>query len=211
MTYDPKIHHRRSIRLRGYDYSLPGAYYVTSCIQDHKCLLGEIVQGRMNPNDAGQIVDAVWRSIPSQFASTELDKHVVMPNHFHGILRIVETPTAHVGAPLMGAPITATRNEKGQARGLPLRPSLGAILGAFKSKTTDEYIRGVKEATWPRFSRKLWQRNLYEHIIRNDNELNRIREYIRQNPMRWACDRYNTERGIIMIDGEGRAISWDES
>jgi REP-associated tyrosine transposase len=226
--YDPKIHHRRSIRLRGYDYSLPGAYYATICIQNHKCLLGEVVQGRMNLNDQGLVVDAVWQSIPCQFATVELDEYIVMPNHFHGIFHIVEKPMAHVGAPLVGARkqrvgaplvgalpdhdrVVDASNKKGRAQGPPLRPTVGAIVGAFKSLSTDEYIRGVKKLGWPRFARKLWQKNFYEHIIRDDDELNKIREYVRQNPLMWTCDRYNPERGIIVIDEEGRAIPWDES
>lgn len=209
--YDPKIHHRRSIRLQGHDYSLPGAYYVTICVQHHKCLLGEVVQGRMNPNVAGQIVDAAWQSIPSQFPCTELDEHIVMPNHFHGILRIVETPAAHVGAPFVGARVGSNPQRKGHPQGVPLRPTFGAIVGAFKSMTTNDYIRGVNESGWPRFACKLWQKNFFEHIIRDADELNKIREYIRQNPLRWACDRYNPEKGIIVIDEEGRAIPWDES
>jgi hypothetical protein len=115
MSYDPDIHHRRSIRLREYDYSQPGAYYVTICVQDHQCLLGEVVQGQMNHNDAGRMVDRDWRSIPTQFPAVELDECIVMPNHFHGILRIVGAPVvggpdpdvskqrADVGAPLVGA------------------------------------------------------------------------------------------------------------
>jgi REP element-mobilizing transposase RayT len=210
--YDPKIHHRRSIRLRGYDYSLPGAYYFTICIQNHKCLLGEVLQGRVDTNERLQMVDAVWKSIPMQFTATELDEHIVMPNHFHGIFHIVEKPhaLAFAGAPLVGAPVVNASIKKGHPQGVPL-PTMSAIVGAFKSITTDEYIRGVKEAGWPRFVRKLWQKNFYEHIIRNDDELNKIRDYIRQNPLMWTCDRYNPERGIIVIDEDDRAIPWEES
>src|SRR5260370_18116809 len=130
--YNPKIHHRRSIRLRGYDYSLPGAYYVTICVQNHKCLLGEVVQGRMNPNDSGQMVDAVWQSIPAQFPSTRLDEYIVMPNHFHGILHIVGAPLVGApkqragGAPLVGARLVGALRKEAQGHALPLRPPLRA-------------------------------------------------------------------------------------
>ena len=158
----------------------------------------------MNLNDRGQVVDAIWRSIPDQFPFTELDEHIVMPNHFHGIFHIV-------GAALGGAHVgISDAKQKGHPQGVPL-PTFGAIMGAFKSMTTDEYIRGVKILGWPRFARKLWQKNFYEHIIRNDDELNKIREYLRQNPLRWTSDRYNPESGIIVVDEEGRAIPWDES
>lgn len=113
MMYNPDIHHRRSIRLRGYDYSRPGAYYVTICIQGHKCLLGEITLGQMNQNDAGRVVERAWRWIPRQFPTAELDEHIVMPNHFHGILRIV-------GAPLVGPECRqpkTTGDHKGRPQG----------------------------------------------------------------------------------------------
>jgi len=174
MTYNPDIHHRRSIRLRGYDYSRPGAYYVTICIQGDKCLLGEIVLGQMNQNDAGRVVERAWKWIPRQFPTAELDEHIVMPNHFHGILRIV-------GAPLVGAPNGGSPRQRATTRVAPgetgvrttIRaptrgaPTLGEMIGAFKSITTDEYIRGVREEGWPRFSETFWQRNFYEHIVRN--------------------------------------------
>jgi len=220
MTYNPDIHHRRSIRLREYDYSQPGAYYVSICIQGHKCLLGEIALGQMNQNHAGEMVERAWKWIPRQFPTTELDEHIVMPNHFHGILRIV-------GAPLVGAQVgrgdprgrlgeTAERVSTTMARRqtrAPTRgaPTLGEMIGAFKSITTDEYIRGVREQGWARFSETFWQRNFYEHIVRNEAELEKIRDYIRRNPLMWAVDRYNPDRVVPVIDEEGRVVPWDES
>jgi putative transposase len=150
----------------------------------------------MQQNHAGQMVEAAWQSIAAQFPTAELDEHVVMPNHFHGILRIV-------GAPLVGA-----RNTWASTRPAP---TVGDIIGAFKSTTTDEYIRGVRDKAWPGFKGKLWQRNFYEHIIRDETELNKIRDYIRRNPLMWAGDRYNPERTVLVIDEEGRAVPWDES
>ena len=124
-----------------------------------------------------------------------------MPNHFHGIIRIV-------GAPLVGAPDAA-----GALRGAATRgaPTLGEMVGTFKSISTDEYIRGVRAQGWPRFSGKLWQRNFYEHIIRNEVELERIRAHIRRNPQRWEIDRCNPECAVPVIDGGDRVVPWDES
>ncbi len=210
MAYDPDTHHRRSIRLRGHDYSRSGAYYVTICVEDDRCLLGEVVLGQMNENDAGRMVDRVWRSIPARFPAAELDEHIVMPNHFHGIIKIV-------GAPLVGAPVgrdvTYDRPEARTEKRAPTRgaPTFGDMVGAFKSITTDEYIRRVREAAWPRFGGRFWQRNFYEHIVRDEDELEKIRDYIRRNPLMWAIDRYNPDRAVPIIDEEGRVVPWEES
>ena len=159
----------------------------------------------MHQNRAGQMVEATWQSTATQFPTVDLDEHVVMPNHFHGILRI------------LGTPLVSAQNRKGTARGCPIpgcmnmragprpAPTVGDLIGAFKSTTTDEYIRAVKEAAWPGFKGKLWQRNFYEHVIRDETELNKIRDYIRRNPLLWAGDRYNPERAVLVIDEEGRA------
>jgi putative transposase len=88
MSYEPDIHHRRSIRLRGYDYTGAGNYYITICTEHNRCLLGEVVLGQINENDAGHMVDRVWNSIPARFPTAQLDEHIVMPNHFHGIIKI---------------------------------------------------------------------------------------------------------------------------
>jgi len=216
MVYEPDIHHRRSIRLRGYDYSRPGRYYITICTEDARCLMGEVVLGRMVKNDAGRMVGRVWETIPTLLPAAQLDEYMVMPNHCHGIIKIVD-----VGAPLVGAlrgrrnprraevPATQTAApNRAPTRGAP---TLGDIVGAFKSITTDEYIRGVREANWPRFSRGLWRRNFYEHIVRDEDELEKIRDYIRRNPLMWAIDRYNPNRAVPVIDEDGRLIPWERS
>jgi hypothetical protein len=120
MTYNPDIHHRRSIRLRGYDYSRHGAYYVTVCIQGHKCLLGEIALGQMNQNDAGRLVEQAWKWIPRQFPTAEMDEHIVMPNHFHGILRIAGAPRMRAGQ-INVRPQRAPPGKRGHAQRSPLR------------------------------------------------------------------------------------------
>jgi REP element-mobilizing transposase RayT len=202
--YNPAIHHRRSVRLRGYDYSAPGEYYVTICVEGYNRLLGRVELGQMIQNEAARRVEQAWERIPRRFPATELDEHIVMPNHFHGILRITE------GAPVVGP---ESGDKQGAHKGRPYagNPSLGEMVGAFKSITTDGYIRGVREEGWPRFDQEFWQRSFYEHIIRNEVELERIREYIRRNPLMWAVDRYNPERGFPVVDEEGRVVPWEES
>jgi len=212
---------RRSIRLKGYDYAEAGAYFVTIGAQNRECLFGAIVDGEMRVNDAGKMVERWWEELPHKFPSVELDEFVVMPNHFHGIVGITDTS---VGADLRvcpdpqgartaqdarvtaqgarvtvrGADVTAQGarvTAQGAHPGAPLRRlAMGEIVQWFKTMTTNEYIRGVKQNGWTPFPGKLWQRNYYEHIIRNENDLNRIREYIFNNPANWANDDENPQR-----------------
>jgi len=188
MKFDPQKHHRRSIRLKDYDYSQAGAYYVTIDIQNRECFLGEIVDYEMIMNEAGKMVDEQWNALLERFPNIELDVYQVMPNHFHGIIVIV-------GAILVVAPDMETKNipENGAGtRPVPTKnPTLGNIVGAFKSITTNEYIDGVDNKNWPQFYKKLWQRNYYEHVIRDEKDLNRIRDYIQSNPANWDEDEEN--------------------
>jgi len=185
MPYDPNRHHRRSIRLKGYDYSQAGAYFITLCTQDRACLFGKVVNGEMRLNDAGRMVLAEWNRLPERFPQVVLDAFVVMPNHVHGILVITDP------APTVGATVGATPTVGATTR---VAPTVGNIIGAFKSRVTVEYIRGVKTSGWPPFRGRLWQRNYYEHIIRNERALNAIRRYILENPLRWHLDRENLAR-----------------
>jgi len=207
MPYDPFKHptgtlrsHRRSIRLRGYDYASAGAYFVTIVAQNREYLFGKIADEEMHVNDAGQMILRWWEELAHKFPSVELDEYVAMPNHFHGIVVITEddvganTPGADVGADLRVRP----QPEKGAHAGAPQRddapqhkPALGEIIQWFKTMTTNEYIRGVNEHGWQPFSGKLWQRNYYEHIIRSERDLERIREYIAKNPSAWTTDTEN--------------------
>jgi putative transposase len=192
MKYNSDIHHRRSLRLQNYDYSLPGAYFVTVCTQDRPCLFGNVADDTMRLNDGGRMTERWWFELNRQFPAVETDEFVVMPNHFHGIivipvgadLRVGPVPEGtHTGAPLPDARAT----HQGTHVGVPLPK----IIQWFKTMTTNEYIRGVKTASWPAFKRRLWQGNYYEHIIRDEDSLNRIRKYIVDNPVRWAFDREN--------------------
>jgi len=183
VRFDPERLHRRSIRLKGYDYSQPGAYFITICTQDRACLFGEVVDGEMRLNDAGQMVQDVWDELPAFYPSVQTDAFIVMPNHIHGIIILV------------GADPCVCPDEIGQPQMIaPTRLSLPDVVHRFKTMTTKRYIDGVKKFGWTPFRRRLWQRNYYEHIIRNDHALQRIREYIWTNPLRWHLDRENPNR-----------------
>jgi len=180
MKYDPDKHRRRSIRLQGYDYASEGAYYVTIVTQRRECLFGEVVDGEIGLNAAGQMIEKWWLELGHKFPTVSLGAYVIMPNHFHGTIVIND-----VGADLGVGP--AVSNNKGAHAGAPLP----TIIQWFKTMTTNEYIRGVKQSGWPVFDGKLWQRNYYEHIIRNDDDCNRISNYIETNPADWATDDEN--------------------
>ncbi|MGQ9915173.1 MAG: transposase [Thermogutta sp.] len=199
MSYDPKKHHRRSIRLRGYDYSQAGGYFVTICTQGGVCLFGNVVDRQMQLNAAGQMVLAEWTALAERFSTIELDAFVVMPNHVHGVILIVGPPPARAGtrpAPTftdhaVGAGLVPAQDASGLVPGRD--STVGDIVGAFKSRTTVGYIRGIERFDWVPFRGRLWQRNYFEYIIRNDNDLDRIREYIVSNPLRWTLDRENRD------------------
>ena len=208
MIFNPDIHRRRSIRFQGYDYSQAGAYFITICTQNRECMFGEIVDGKMVLNHAGKMIQTVWDEIPIHYAGIETDEFVVMPNHIHGIIIIVVGATP-CGCPVStrGCPVSTPRAcpDNGQPRGVvPTEPagntetlSLGDMVHRFKTMTTKRYADGVKQNGWAPFPGRLWQRNYWEHIVRNEMELNRIREYIHTNPTQWKFDRLNlAERKI---------------
>src|SRR5712671_3102965 len=158
---------------KGYDYTRAGAYFVTICAQDQACLFGNVADGCMCLNDAGHILAGLWNDIPARIADVEIDTFVMMPNHVHGIIVL---PDAANGVTTRGA------------------STLGEVVAAFKSATTVHYIRGVKTTAWPAFRRRLWQRNYFEHVVRDEKALDRIRRYIVENPARWAFDDENPEK-----------------
>ena len=177
MKYDPEIHHRRSIRLRGYDYSQAGAYFVTICTQGRECFFGDIVEGEMRLNDAGRVVADEWIKSAEIRREIELDDWGVMPNHFHGILVIAGRDTVFGG-----------RGDRPVAPTGPQPRSIGAVMAGFKSAVTKRINERRKTP-----GEKLWQRNYWEHVIRNESELNRIREYIHNNPSQWEMDKLNPQ------------------
>ena len=191
MKYDPEIHHRRSIRLKGYDYTQPGAYFVTFCSHRRDEIFGEIVNAEMKLSALGKIVRDEW------FLSAEIRKEIrlfddeftVMPNHGHGIIWIVDSAVGADGVRPDMERISAIRGniQKPDARRASLRRmprSLGSFMAGFKASVTS---RAKTELT----TTGIWQRNYYEHIIRNDRELNNIRWYILNNPLNWQLDRDN--------------------
>jgi len=172
MKFDPKIHHRRSIRLQGYDYSQAGAYFVTIVAWQREMLFGEIMDGMMKLNEFGRIVSEKWQWLEMQYEYVELGEWVIMPNHFHGILVI------HDG--------------RGGSRSAPTpikRKPLGGLIGAFKTISTKQInlLRGTE-------GQFVWQRNYYERIIRNEPEMDKITRYIEVNPSAWLEDEENPDR-----------------
>jgi REP element-mobilizing transposase RayT len=274
LKYLPEIHHRRSIRLKGYDYAQAGGYFITVCTQGRVCFFGDVTGEAMQLNEAGRMVASEWHAQANRFPTVRLDAFVVMPNHIHGIIWIendvgaglvpaqtaparMDSAPAHgattrvapavgdivdgivriendVGAGLVPAQTAPARMDSAPAYGATPRvaptvgdivdgivriendvgaglvpaqtaparmdsapahratprvaPTIGDIVGAFKSLTTVAYARSVQQSGWPAFRGRLWQRNYYEHIIRNDESLNDIRQYILDNPLKWELD-----------------------
>ena len=183
MSFDPQKHHRRSIRLQGYDYSQAGAYYFTIVTQGKAILFGDIENGEMILNEAGKMILKWWHELPKKFPNIKLGTFIIMPNHVHGII-IIES--AGVDLRVNPAEIdTANGRTHGSA------PTLGTIIQWFKTMTTNEYIRGIKNLGWRPFDRRLWQRNYYEHIIRNQQDWERIHDYILANPANRDDDKEN--------------------
>ncbi len=164
---------RRSIRLHTYNYASAGVYFITIGAHVRQPWFGDVYDDIMQPNDAGHMVYAEWQNLVMRFPQVKLDTFIVMPDHIHGIISItadtVPTPEPQ-----------SNERPNGTSTG-----SIGRIVQAFKSITTNNYIQGVQQHGWLPFSGKLWQRNYYEHIIRNEQDLQRIREYILCNPSRW--------------------------
>ncbi|OGB68901.1 MAG: hypothetical protein A2Y94_04085 [Caldithrix sp. RBG_13_44_9] len=208
MRHDPDKHHRRSIRLTGHDYSQAGVYYVTICVQDRVCLFGKINNGELKLNDAGNMVNNWWNKLPQKFTNVELDDYIIMPNHVHGIIIVGADPVCPKDQNIINyskinmsegqtdpgdKQMDSGDQQKGEHVGSPLRKPvpLSRIIQWYKTMTTNEYIRNVKQNGWFPFKKHLWQRNYYEHIIRDENDLKRIRKYIIENPLNWKSDHEN--------------------
>ena len=170
MPYIGKIHHRRSIRLPGYDYSQAGAYYVTICTATRQCLFGEVVNGEMHLNWVGTIAHYEWLSLPRRYPGVNLDALVVMPNHVHGVI------------------LLTGRNPH----------PLSELVRRFKSRTARR-INERRHTT----GTSIWQRDYYEHIVRDEGDLDRIRQYIVGNPARWQEDAENPANSPLPPVGAG--------
>jgi len=239
--YNPKIHHRRSIRLKGYDYSQAGLYFITICCQDRICRFGEIIVGAydmattrdcpyngrpdnsdndcvdvnientttMILNDAGKMVDDEWLALVDRFPNIALHEYIVMPNHFHCILEIVsngENVATYDRATTRVRPYDHAIDDGRTDNDVPMKnKTIGDMMDAFKSITTVKYIRGVRAnpcgcpagikcicGGWKPFDGKLWQRDYFEHIIRDEESYLRISEYIKNNPAKWENDKFYT-------------------
>jgi putative transposase len=226
------LHHPHSIRLKGYDYAQAGAYFVTICTQGRECLFGEIVDDEMQLSDVGRMVQTAWSELPDHYPGVETDAFVVMPNHIHGIIILTSDQPAQGPAPMgpmgrtadgagVGAaprgcpdakpadlgPVRRTADGAGVGatpRGcLDAKLSLSDVVNRFKSWTTARYRHGVAQLGWPPFAGKLWQRNYYEHIVRNEEELGQMRQYVEGNPLKWALDRENPASGMASLREEG--------
>jgi REP element-mobilizing transposase RayT len=195
-------HNRRSIRLKGYDYTQPGAYFVTICVQNHECMFGNVVNGEMMLNEWGIIVKTIWDGLPQKYTHIDINEYIIMPNHFHGIITVgarsarpatttttrpaittrpqtnTDGETGRADPAITTRPQTNTDGETGRA---DPAPTMGQIVAYFKYQTT----KLIDAPT------KLWQRNYFEHIIRDDAEYQRIADYIQNNPLNWQIDKFN--------------------
>jgi len=214
----PDKHDRHSIRLKEYDYALPGAYFVTICTRDRACLFGHVMNGEMHLNAAGEIAQRCWEDIPTHFPSVELDACVILPNHVHGIVVITDAPQTTCAAKTTGSICRGSEIVipcKGEAssdkttgpmvRGpgimIPRRGEKSfaptkTVTPQSPSRTIGSIVRGFKIGVtkWFRANTDLhsiWLRNYYEHVVRNEQELTAIREYIQANPARWDDDENN--------------------
>ena len=169
MKYDPEKHHRRSIRLKGYDYSQNGAYFVTVCARNRECVFGEIANGKTDLNSAGEMAQQCWHEIPQHYPFVVLDEFVIMPNHIHGILMIENRDDVRAN------------DYSPQHRPNGTSKTIGAIVRGYKIGVTKWFRTNIN-------TRAVWQRNYYEHVIRSENDLNHTREYILNNPLNWNND-----------------------
>ncbi len=207
MPYNPQIHHRKSIRLKGYDYSQAGLYFITICVEGRKCLFGKIVDDEMILNDLGNIAYQQWQKLPERFKNMELDVFQIMPNHVHAIMVLndfvgatftvapndTDVNPAHLNVP-DGAMVDENLDTNETGSGASHAPTVtkpktvGDIVGAYKSLVANECLEIYK--TKNERMGKLWQRNYYEHIIRDEKSYQRISDYIMNNPKIWNTDKF---------------------
>jgi REP element-mobilizing transposase RayT len=190
MGEEQTVKRRRSIRLPAYDYRWPGAYFVTICTPERSCLFGGVTSGAVVLNATGRIVESCWQAIPTHFPNVILDEFVVMPNHVHGIVILAEADRSAVGAQ-HAVPLQRESLRQFQK---PPAESLSSVIGSFKSASTRQInlLRGTSGAP-------VWQRNYYEHVVRNEEDLQAIRQYIRDNPAQWAMDEENPARNVAVV------------
>jgi REP element-mobilizing transposase RayT len=175
MTYNLVRHNRKSIRLKGYDYSQPGEYFITICTHDKKCVFGKVIEEKIILSPIGEIAKKCWEEIPEHYPKVELDEYIIMPNHIHGIIIMSE------GRDLINQILTTENN-------FPLmknpKETLGKIIRYYKARST----KLIHNSGYIDFQ---WQSLFYDRIVRSDNELNNIRDYITNNPLKWYLDEEN--------------------
>ncbi|MFV0483583.1 MAG: transposase [Bacteroidales bacterium] len=203
MKYNPDIHHRHSIRLPNYDYSAEGLYFITICTHKKECLFGHIENEEMILNDAGRMVGRWYYEIENKFSNIKCLEMVVMPNHFHCIIQIKSPNTTEQnkntncrGRPacLPSCSVDTEQNKNTEIQGAHAGAPLHRVVQWFKTMSTNDYINGVKNHGWHTFDGKFWQRNYYEHIIRNDKAYQKILDYIGENPLKWNDDELNPKQ-----------------
>ena len=205
MNHDRGIKRRKSIRLKNYDYTRAGLYFVTICVQNRECLFGEITNDVMVLNEAGEMVGRWFYELENKFPDLKCHEMIAMPNHIHFIIEntgpdFTQNPhkDVNVGEDLCVCPDSAQQSypNKGEHTGSPLR----GVVQWFKTMTTNEYIRGVKNKNWRQFDKKLWQRNYWERVVRNENEFRQISDYIKNNPVNWNDDKLNDGAGNRVME-----------
>ena len=190
------LRHRRSIRLPGYDYSQPGAYFVTICTRGRSCVLGDVSEGVVRLSKSGQIAQDTWMWLGSQYLYVELHEYVIMPNHLHGLIMIhdVAGRGGSRAAPATDSMAPLELGDDPISDMIKVKP-MGELVGAFKTVSTKQVnlLRGSPGA-------QLWQRGFYEHVVRKPREIDRLRTYIVQNPLKWELDEYHPygEPGIAL-------------
>ena len=201
MKYNPQIHHRKSIRLKGYDYSQAGAYFITICCHNKECRFGIIVNyesqadAQIELNEYGTIAYNEWMKLPERLPNFDLDVFQIMPNHIHGIISLTDpiTNATTVEARFTRAPFTPDQNYVGDIddwarvnRAPTMNAAIGNIVGAYKSLVANACLEIHKSKN--EIMGKFWQRNYYEHIIRNQHSYQTISDYIINNPAKWNAD-----------------------
>ncbi len=178
-----------SVRLRGWDYSATGWYFVTVCTKRHIPFFGKVIEGRVELSKFGKMVSQMWIEIPNHHLGVSLDEFVIMPNHIHGVIILApekqgDSKSKSVET-LHATSLQSCKDEK-MAKISPRRGSLAVIIRSYKSAVT----RWAHQNGMDHFA---WQSRYFDHIIRNEDALKKIRQYIQENPLKWALDRYYQE------------------
>ena len=189
------------MRIKDFDYSRSGYYYVTICTYEMECIFGEIEDDKMILNNAGEMVSMELNRLPKYSIGVLLDECIVMPNHVHAIIVIDRDNNGmcncgrydYNGPALRPVPTAIDNMGTGDGR----NKTLSDIVHDFKSITTKKYSYGVKNNNWKPFSKHVWQRSFYDHVIRNEESLENIRKYIIDNPATWATDENNRKKQIV--------------